>query len=98
MPWARCRCIASRLTKETATVLLDVADRRKQVDRPGEIEAWTKFDFPGRMDQYSSRRWNKAHFTGVDYDNATGEKAIWLFEGKKWAEDVNGEFGNYDYL
>lgn len=50
------------------------------------------------MDQYSSLRWNKAHFTGVDYDHATGEKAIWLFEGKKWAEDVNGEFGNYDYL
>nr|EAQ71557.1 hypothetical protein MGCH7_ch7g964 [Pyricularia oryzae 70-15] len=85
-------------TERVLATRVDPEDRRKQVDRPGEIEAWTKFDFPGRMDQYSSRRWNKAHFTGVDYDNATGEKAIWLFEGKKWAEDVNGEFGNYDYL
>ncbi|KAH9436511.1 hypothetical protein MCOR02_000185 [Pyricularia oryzae] len=85
-------------TERVLATRVDPEDRRKQVDRPGEIEAWTKFDFPGRMDQYSSLRWNKAHFTGVDYDHATGEKAIWLFEGKKWAEDVNGEFGNYDYL
>jgi alpha-amylase len=43
-------------------------------------------------------RWNKAHFTGVDYDNASKTQGVWLLEGKKWAEDVDEELGNYDYL
>jgi alpha-amylase len=43
-------------------------------------------------------RWNKEHFTGVDYDHITGEKGVWKFEGKEWAEDVDEELGNYDFL
>ncbi|KAI6359413.1 hypothetical protein MCOR25_007068 [Pyricularia grisea] len=85
-------------TERVLATKVDPKDRRKRIGPPGQIEAWTKFDFPDRRDQYSSLRWNKAHFTGVDYDHATGEKAIWLFDNKKWAEDVNKELGNYDYL
>jgi len=43
-------------------------------------------------------RWNKDHFTGVDYDNKTKTNAVWRFEGKKWAYEVDEELGNYDYL
>lgn len=43
-------------------------------------------------------RWNKDHFTGVDYDNKSKTNAVWRFDDKKWAYDVDEELGNYDYL
>ncbi|EAA30628.3 Amy1 [Neurospora crassa OR74A] len=74
-------------------------DRRVVLDRkPTEIEAWTGYDFPGRQGMYSPLRWSARHFTGIDYDDLRKENAIWKFEGKEWAEDVDEENGNYDYL
>lgn len=72
------------------------ADRRKLVGPVEEVSVWTRFDFPGRS--HGSFRWNHAHFTGVDYDDLTQRKAIWLLHGKTWADDVSTEFGNFDYL
>ena len=43
-------------------------------------------------------KWNKAHFTGTDYCHKSKANAVWRFEGKKWAPDVDEELGNYDYL
>ncbi|KAK0610129.1 glycoside hydrolase superfamily [Bombardia bombarda] len=63
-----------------------------------EIEAWTGYEFPGRAGKYSPMKWNKEHFTGIDYDSRRGEKGVWKFEGKEWAQDVDEELGNYDYL
>ena len=65
---------------------------------PREIEAWTAFDFPARAGRYSTMRWRWEHFTGVDYDHARRERGVWKFEGKQWAEDVDEELGNYDFL
>lgn len=50
--------------------------------------------------QYSSLKYTFNHFTGVDFDNATGKKAIFKIhgDGKGWAENVDGENRNYDYL
>lgn len=62
------------------------------------IEAWTRYRFDGRGDKYSSLRWNKEHFTGIDWDDRMKRGGIWRFEGKKWAKDVDEELGNYDYL
>lgn len=80
-------------------------DRRvaKKGDGGGEeevevIEAWTGYRFEGRGDMYSSMQWNKEHFTGIDWDDRRKREGIWRFEGKKWAEDVDEELGNYDYL
>jgi alpha-amylase len=74
-------------------------DRGKEVvGGRGEIQAWTGFEFPGRRGQYSKMRWNRKHFTGVDYDSKTNEKGVWKFDGKKWADDVDEELGNYDFL
>lgn len=70
----------------------------KVVSRPEHIEAWTGFDFKGRAGKYSSMKWNKSHFTGVDYDNKSKKNAIWRFANKKWAYEVDDELGNYDYL
>jgi alpha-amylase len=74
-------------------------DRGKEVvGGRGEIQAWTGFEFPGRRGHYSKMRWNRKHFTGVDYDSKTNEKGVWKFDGKKWADDVDEELGNYDFL
>lgn len=62
------------------------------------IEAWTRFDFPGRAGELDDFTWNWHHFKGVDYDAATQRNGIWLFEGKGWDEDVSHENGNFDYL
>lgn len=71
-------------------------------DRSGEMEtikAWTNFTFPGRNKKYSDLEWHWWHFSSVDF-NALDEKrnAIYLFEGKKFDDDVDHEKGNFDYL
>jgi alpha-amylase len=40
------------------------------------------------------------HHEGVDYDNKQQKKAIYRIEGenKYWAEAVDSEHKNYDYL
>jgi alpha-amylase len=45
-------------------------------------------------------KYNFNHFTGVDFDNKTGKKSIFRIEGenKYWAEAVDSENKNYDYL
>jgi alpha-amylase len=78
---------------------MEEKDRRREVEGgKREIEAWTGFEFPGRKGRYSQMRWTKEHFTGVDYDHITKERGVWKFEGKDWAEDVDEELGNYDFL
>ncbi len=64
------------------------------------IEAWTKFNFAGRKNQYSDFKWCYRHFDGVDWAQNLGENAIFKFLGlgKDWETMVAGEHGNYDYL
>lgn len=88
---------------ETETVLaekMDQENRGHAISDPYEIEAWTKFTFPGRGDTYSSQKLHWYHFTGSDYDNKNEEKGLFRFigENKYWAGDVSDEYGNYDYL
>ena len=73
-------------------------DRARVVGGVREIEAWTGFGFEGRAGRYSAMRWGSEHFTGVDYDHRTREHGVWKLEGKEWAEDVDEELGNYDFL
>ncbi|KAK1922270.1 putative alpha-amylase [Papiliotrema laurentii] len=87
--------------KETfKATMVDEHDRTKTVGEMHDIEGWTKFDFPGRGDKYSSMKWNFNHFTGVDYDAKTETTAIFKIQGdgKSWASDVDKENGSYDYL
>ena len=62
------------------------------------IKVATKFYFPGRNGKYSDFEWNWTHFKGIDYNNQTGEKAIFKFKDKQWSNTVDEEFGNFDYL
>ena len=75
------------------------ADRDKTVGKPCTISAWTRFTFPGRQGTYSNFTWDWTCFHGVDWDEKTKHKGIYLFEGKHWDDAVERiENGNYDYL
>ncbi len=76
-------------------------DRNEQADEPTEIEAFTKFYFPGRNKKYSDFVWDHQCFTGVDYNHENGETAVFNFlseYGDDWEEMIDDEKGNYDYL
>ena len=88
-------------TEKFMAVKVDENYRTNAVTEPIEIEGFTKFTFPGRKGKYSKFIWTHQCFTGVDYNNATGESAIYniLNEwGDDWEEMIDDEKGNYDYL
>ena len=87
-------------TERFLAIEVDPENRNEEISEPKEIEGWTKFTFPGRNKKYSEFEWNHALFSGVDYDNLTGKNAIYKIAGenKGWAENVDSELGNYDYL
>ncbi|MDO4680057.1 MAG: alpha-amylase [Aerococcus sp.] len=90
--------------KETFNAYPVNPNNREELEKtePIEIEAWTKFTFPGRGDTYSDFKWDWTCFSGVDYDERTGQKGIYMIDGfeKGWADSshVDDENGNYDYL
>lgn len=87
-------------TERFMVVEVDPADRIKTISEPFEIEGWTRFTFPGRNGRYSGYQYNFNHFTATDYDHATQRQGIFRILGdfKSWSENVDCEFGNYDYL
>ena len=84
-----------------AAVKVDPEDRNKIISDVMEIEAYTKFTFPGRGKKYSTFEWNHQCFSGVDYNKDSDEPAIYSIRnpwGEDWEEVVDIEKGNYDYL
>lgn len=73
-------------------------DRTVSISEPQEMEAWTRYEFPGRGENYSSFKWNWTHFHGVDWDEKTKRNGIFKFYGKNWDKQVDKENGNFDYL
>lgn len=51
-------------------------DRNVETCSPKRIEPWIRYDFSGRGGQYSPLQWRACHFNGSDYDQKTGDKAI----------------------
>lgn len=141
---------AGDATDESWAVEVDPSDRRLEICAPKKIEAWLKYDFPGRERQgmkYSPLKWRAEHFNGTDWDQSAQRNAIYKLiddpatfprpneqqipipqnaikgfnrlakfagavknvlaeqqyvppqrPGKGWAEDVDKEHGNNDYL
>ncbi len=85
-------------TEKVLAVEDDASNRNMSLTDAIPITVWTKYTFPGRGDTYSNFKWNWTHFHGIDWDEATGKKAIYKFYGKHWDENVDKENGNYDYL
>ncbi|MCR5608124.1 MAG: alpha-amylase [Lachnospiraceae bacterium] len=59
---------------------------------------WTKYNFPGRGNKYSSFKWDKNCFDGIENALSGGGTQIYLFEGKSWDNNVGSDNGNADYL
>lgn len=76
----------------------DAMDRNREIEGKRKITVWTKFTFPGRNGKYSDFKWDWTNFHATDYDAKSKESGIYRFIGKEWDSDVDGEFGNYDYL
>ncbi|MCL6457342.1 MAG: alpha-amylase [Gorillibacterium sp.] len=81
-------------------VEVDGNNRTREISAPFDIEGWTKFTYQGRGDKYSAFKWNFMHFNGTDYDARQNRSGIFriIGENKKWNENVDDEYGNYDYL
>lgn len=90
--------IGADATEQVMVHEVNPNNRNEDIGEPHEITAWTNFYFPGRADKYSSFHWNKNHFKGCDWDEATKKNGIYRFEGKKWSRDTDNEYGNYDFL
>ncbi|QRR01141.1 alpha-amylase [Dyadobacter sandarakinus] len=66
-----------------------------------EIQAYTKFTFPGRAGKYSQFVWDFQCFSGVDYNAENQQNAIYSIQnqyGDGWQDVLDFENGNYDYL
>lgn len=80
---------------------VDPGDRTKFISDIREIEAYTKFLFPGRAGNHSSFQWNYQCFTGVDHIAGTDETGIFKIlndYGEDWKPVSDTEKGNFDYL
>jgi len=76
-------------------------NRTEFISEPMEIEAWTKFSFPGRKKKYSEFIWDYHCFSGIDWAEDRKEKAVYKIlneYGEEWEKLAEEEFGNYDYL
>lgn len=65
-----------------------------------EIEAHTKFTFPGRKKKYSAFVWDHTCFTGFDCKE-NGEQHIYSIQnnfGEGWEDIFHDEKGNFDFL
>jgi alpha-amylase len=82
-------------------VKVNFDNRTEDISDPFDIDAYTKFTFPGRQKKYSAFEWNSSCFTGIDYAHDLNEDAIFRIvkEGiSSWQEMIDNEKGNYDYL
>ena len=87
-------------TQTFKVIEVEINDRNKVISEPYDVKGWTKFTFPGRNNKYSDFKWSFEHFTGIDYNNANEKTAVYkiLGDNKDWAENVDKDFGNFDYL
>ena len=85
-------------SEEVLACKVDYDDRNKVIEDYRKIKTWTKFNFEGRNNKYSSLKLDWTDFSSVDYDDLKKENGIFRFYGKRFAEDVDKERGNYDYL
>lgn len=80
---------------------VDPDNRLVFTSEPMEIEAYTKFTFPGRADKYSNFKWDHNCFTGIDHAADTKENAIFTIindYGEDWEPLAHDERGNFDFL
>jgi len=76
-------------------------NRTEFTSDPFDIDAYTKFTFPGRKGKYSPFVWDFHCFSGIDYADDLKETGIFRIlneYGEGWEEVIDTEKGNFDYL
>lgn len=70
------------------------ADEKEPVKLKDETEAevWTKFNFSGRKDKYSSLKLNWEFFDGVDWDERSQRAGEFLFKCKEWDDSYEDDY------
>lgn len=87
-------------TEKMGARQVNTDNRNEMSDEVVEIEAHTKFYFPGRKGKYSNFVWDKDSFTGVS-EKMDGQEKIFLIQhtmGDNWDQMMDDEMGNFDYL
>ncbi|MDR3711896.1 MAG: alpha-amylase [Puia sp.] len=80
---------------------VDPENRKEFTSEPFEIDAFTKFTFPGRNGKYSRFIWDFRCFSGIDYADDLKESGIFKIlneYGETWEDLIDDEKGNFDYL
>ena len=88
-------------TEKIKVVKVNADNRNKIISQPFEVDAYTKFTFPGRNKKYSEFIWDYQCFTGLDSvvnNDAEGIFKILNGNGDLWQDVLGNEKGNYDYL
>lgn len=88
-------------TERIKVMRVDPEDRTKFTSEPFDIDAYTRFTFPGRNKKYSEFVWDHKCFSGTDYAADLKETAIFSIlndYGNDWEEVIDNEKGNYDFL
>lgn len=87
-------------TEKIEVIKMNPDNRNEPISEPYEIEAFTRFTYPARKNQYSSFKWDHTCFSGVDYDHGNQETAIFNIRNDfhDWEQMVTDEKGNFDYL
>ena len=82
-------------------VKVNEENRLETISEPYDIEAFTRFTFPGRNGKYSDFIWDHNCFSGVDFDHRNQEAGIFNLMseyGNDWEQMIDDEKGNYDFL
>jgi len=85
-------------TEKVKAIMVNPENRNEFVGEEKEIDAHTKFTFPGRNRKYSEYIWDHNSFSGVDDDYGKTIYSILNEHGHNWEEMVEDELGNFDYL
>jgi alpha-amylase len=88
-------------TEKVMVRRVDPDNRTQFTSDPFQIEAFTKFTFPGRAGKHSTFIWDFRCFSGVDYAKDLNENGIFSIVneyGEGWDEVIDDEKGNYDFL
>lgn len=74
-------------------------NRTEEIGPAEKIKSYTKFDFAGRGGKYSPQTYQWQHFDAVDFNSFNpGDKRLFRMKDKSFANKVELENGNFDYL
>lgn len=88
-------------TEKVTVRKVDPENRNEFISEPMEVEAYTRFTFPGRKGAHSDFVWDHQCFTGIDHAVNVEEEGIYTIQneyGDGWEEVIDDEKGNFDYL